>query len=87
MTYATVMASFCVEDFGARRTSSLSRYEMDHRAEAFRATTHFEHVPTGELARLSDEDSVRLLRPETTPSGRRFGREPHTWIPARGSSR
>jgi sugar/nucleoside kinase (ribokinase family) len=71
-TYGTIMASFCVEDFGARRTTGLTQYEIDHRVAAFRRMTHFEHVPTGETPRVSDEADVRLERPQATPSTRGF---------------
>ena len=72
VTYASVMASFCVEDFGARRTSALSRHEIDHRVEAFRRTTHFEHVPTGDEPLHADEGPARLERPQDTPSTRGY---------------
>lgn len=68
VSYGTVMASFCVEEFGARRTAALSRHEIDHRADAFRRMTHFEHVPTTETPLTAEERETRLERPQPTPS-------------------
>lgn len=68
ISYGTVMASFCVEAFGARRTASLSRHEIDHRADAFRRMTHFEHVSTSEAPLTTDDRDTRIERPDPTPS-------------------
>lgn len=68
VSYGTVMASFCVEEFGARRTAALSRREIDHRADAFRRMTHFEHVPTTETPLVAEERDTRMERPKPTPS-------------------
>lgn len=76
VTYGIVMSSFAVEDFGSRRTSALSRHEIDHRLEAFRRMTHFEHVPTGEMPRRGDEGDSHLERPAPTPSTRGYD-SPH----------
>jgi sugar/nucleoside kinase (ribokinase family) len=72
VTYGTVMASFCVEDFGAGRTAGLTRREIDHRVEDFRRTTHFEHVPQSETPLFTEERDGGLERPASTPSTRGF---------------
>jgi hypothetical protein len=38
--YGSVMASFCVEEFGPERLLTLSREEIDARFEQFRALSH-----------------------------------------------
>jgi sugar/nucleoside kinase (ribokinase family) len=76
VTYGTVMASFSVEDFGARRVAAITRYEIDHRADAFRRVTHFEHVPTAESPRQADDGEAGLERPHLTPSTRGYD-SPH----------
>ena len=70
VTYGIVMASFAVEDFGSRRSADLSRHEIDHRLEAFRRVTHFEHVPTGEAPLHGEEGEAHLEHPGLTPSTR-----------------
>jgi sugar/nucleoside kinase (ribokinase family) len=42
MVYGSVMASFAVEDFGLRRTSRLTRREIDSRFREFKSLTHFD---------------------------------------------
>jgi sugar/nucleoside kinase (ribokinase family) len=42
MAYGTVLASFCVEEFGTERVSALRREEVERRYQELRAMTHFE---------------------------------------------
>ncbi|HVE67318.1 MAG TPA: PfkB family carbohydrate kinase [Solirubrobacteraceae bacterium] len=70
VTHGIVMASFAVEDFGSRRTAALGQHEIDHRLDAFRRVTHFEHVPTGERPLHGEDSEPRLPHPGLTPSTR-----------------
>ena len=74
LTYGSVMASYCAEDFGSRRLAGISDHEVLHRADDFKEMTHFEHVPTHPRPTLLEERDVRLARPGDTPSTRRFAR-------------
>jgi sugar/nucleoside kinase (ribokinase family) len=73
LTYGSVMASYCAEDFGSRRLSRISDHEVLHRADDFKEMTHFEHVPTHPRPTLPEEREPHLERPAETPSTRRFG--------------
>jgi sugar/nucleoside kinase (ribokinase family) len=69
VTYGSVMASYCFEDFGTRRLRGLSEREIGYRFDDFRAMTHFEHVPTQPRAREPGaEGNGRLPHPGLTPS-------------------
>jgi sugar/nucleoside kinase (ribokinase family) len=46
MTYGSVLASFCVEEFGTERVSRLTREEIDRRFDDFRRITELEGVRT-----------------------------------------
>ena len=46
MTYGSVLASFCVEEFGTERVSRLTREEIDGRFDDFRRITELEAVRT-----------------------------------------
>jgi sugar/nucleoside kinase (ribokinase family) len=72
VTYGSVLASYCVEDFGARRIVGLSDHEVQYRAREFKHMTHFEHVPTETHPREggAGEGVQRLQRPDSTPSTR-----------------
>jgi sugar/nucleoside kinase (ribokinase family) len=59
VTYGSVVASFCVEEFGARRMLRLSEREIEHRVADFREMTHFEHVETKERRREQRRDPTR----------------------------
>lgn len=45
MTYGSVLASFCVEEFGTERVGRLTREEIDERFEEFRRMTELDTVP------------------------------------------
>ncbi len=70
VTYGSVMASFCVEDFGARRITRLTDHEVDYRSGDFKRMTHFEHVPTRPRPHEPHEEPEgrRLERPHATPT-------------------
>ena len=74
LTYGSVMASYCAEDFGSRRLAGISDHEILHRADDFKEMTHFEHVPTHPRPTLFEEREARFARPAETPSTRRFER-------------
>lgn len=59
MTYGSVVASFCVADFGARRVARLTEREIEHRVADFKEMTHFEHVQTNEKRREPGGDPRR----------------------------
>jgi sugar/nucleoside kinase (ribokinase family) len=73
LTYGSVMASYCAEDFGTRRLSGMSEHEVLHRADDFKEMTHFEHVPTAPRPTALEDQGPRFERPADTPSTRRFG--------------
>jgi len=74
LTYGSVMASYCAEDFGARRLSRVSEHEVIHRVDSFREMTHFEHVPTHPRpAHPEEQEAPALARPNGTPSTRPYG--------------
>jgi len=74
LTYGSVMASYCAEDFGSRRLRGISDHEVLHRADDFKEMTHFEHVPTAPRpASLEEAEGKRLAQPNDTPSIRRYG--------------
>ena len=74
VTYGSVMASYCAEDFGARRLRGISEHEVLHRADDFKEMTHFEHVPTRPRPMNGEEHrEPRLQQPEGTPSIRPYG--------------
>jgi sugar/nucleoside kinase (ribokinase family) len=85
VTYGSVMASYCAEDFGSRRLRGISEHEVLHRADDFKEMTHFEHVPTHPRpAGGEDPDEPRFAQPNGTPSirpygsmGRTAGTQPH----------
>ena len=79
LTYGSVMASYCAEDFGARRLKHITEYEVSHRVRDFRQMTHFEHVPTrpSPLTGL-DEPPAPLERPHATPTTEGYGPPPAT---------
>jgi hypothetical protein len=71
VTYGSVMASFCVEEFGARRLAGRSQHEIRYRLEEFVQMTHFEHVPTvPHPHELAPERPVTLERPAPTAGTR-----------------
>ncbi len=80
VTYGSVLASYCVEDFGARRIVGLTDHEVQYRAADFKNMTHFEHVPTRTRPREGGaQDGVpRLERPPSTPSTRGHEAPPRT---------
>lgn len=80
VTYGSVLASYCVEDFGARRIVALSDHEVQYRAADFKQMTHFEHVPTDTRPRDDgDGDGTRRIeRPHATPSTRGHDSPPAT---------
>ena len=45
MTYGSVLASFCVEEFGTERVSRLTREEIDERFAGFKRMTELDEVP------------------------------------------
>lgn len=73
LTYGSVMASYCAEDFGTRRLAGISDHEVLHRADDFKEMTHFEHVPTHPRPAALDDVRPRLERPADTPSTRGYG--------------
>jgi sugar/nucleoside kinase (ribokinase family) len=46
MTYGSVLASFCVEEFGTERVRRLTREDIDVRFAEFKRITDFDAVPT-----------------------------------------
>lgn len=74
VTYGSVMASYCAEDFGSRRLRGISEHEVLHRADDFKEMTHFEHVPTAPRPASGEEaHEPRLAQPNGTPSTRPYG--------------
>lgn len=74
LTYGSVMASYCAEDFGSRRLAGISEHEVIHRVDDFREMTHFEHVPTHPRpANGEDAEARRFDQPNGTPSIRPYG--------------
>jgi sugar/nucleoside kinase (ribokinase family) len=74
VTYGSVMASYCAEDFGARRLRGISEHEVLHRADDFKEMTHFEHVPTRPRPMTGEEArEPRFEQPNGTPSIRPYG--------------
>ena len=73
VTYGSVMASYCAEDFGARRLTGISEHEVLHRADDFKEMTHFEHVPTRPRPANGEEALPRFEQPQPTPSTRPYG--------------
>ena len=59
ITYGSVVASFCVEDFGARRIFSVTEREIDSRVADFKEMTHFEHVDAKQKRRHPGGDPRR----------------------------
>jgi sugar/nucleoside kinase (ribokinase family) len=81
ITYASVVASFCAEDFGARRLIRLSQREVDQRVADFRDMTHFEHVQTKEKRRQQRRDPTRQVRfdmPRATAGTQVYDEPDHT---------
>jgi sugar/nucleoside kinase (ribokinase family) len=80
VTYGSVLASYCVEDFGARRIVALSRHEVEYRAAEFKRMTHFEHVATAPRPHeeADGEGTGRLERPHDTPGTRGHDSPPPT---------
>jgi sugar/nucleoside kinase (ribokinase family) len=81
ITYAAVVASFCVEDFGARRILPLTEREVDARVADFRDMTHFEHVETKERRREERRDPTadqRFEMPKPTAGTRSYQAPQHT---------
>lgn len=85
VTYGSVMASYCVEDFGPRRLVGLSDQEVHYRAGDFKHMTHFEHVPTATRPRdgAPPDGGERLERPHDTPGTRK----PEAPAPTAGTPR
>lgn len=78
--YGSVVASFCVEDYGARRVANLSDRQVTYRVADFRRLVHFEHVDAREH-RLEAGGDPRRRRFEMPPptAGTQLWREPdHT---------
>lgn len=78
--YGAVVASFCVEDYGARRVANLSERQVTYRVADFRRLVHFEHVDAREH-RLEGGGDPRRKRFEMPPptAGTQTWREPeHT---------
>jgi hypothetical protein len=73
VTYGSVMASYCAEDYGSRRLQGISDHEVLHRADDFKEMTHFEHVPTRPRPAAGDDVEPRLARPNGTPTTRPYG--------------
>jgi sugar/nucleoside kinase (ribokinase family) len=73
VTYGSVMASYCAEDYGSRRLAGISEHEVLHRADDFKEMTHFEHVPTHPRPAGGEDDGKRLAQPKGTPSTRPYG--------------
>lgn len=79
LTYGSAMASYCAEDFGARRLAHITEYEVSHRVRDFRQMTHFEHVPTRPRPLDGpDERPEALERPHSTPTTDRHEPPPAT---------
>ncbi|MGH2956595.1 MAG: PfkB family carbohydrate kinase [Solirubrobacterales bacterium] len=81
VTYGSVVASFCVEEFGARRLARLSEREIEHRVADFREMTHFEHVETKERRREQRRDPTRQRTfeiPEPTAGTQTYAEPEHT---------
>ncbi|MDX6652191.1 MAG: hypothetical protein QOJ38_972 [Solirubrobacterales bacterium] len=74
ITYGSVVASFCVEDFGARRILEIGQREIDARVADFKEMTHFEQVETKEKRREpgGDPSDRRFARPKPTAGTARF---------------
>lgn len=69
VTYGSVMASYCAEDFGSRRLAGITEHEVLHRVEDFKRMTHFEHVPTSPRPLAAgDRGGAALERPHATPT-------------------
>ena len=62
VTYGAVVASFCVEDFGATRVAGLTERQVSYRVADFKRMVHFEHV----------DSKQRRLEPGGDPRRRRF---------------
>jgi sugar/nucleoside kinase (ribokinase family) len=81
VTYGSVVASFCVEEFGARRLATLNEREIEHRAANFKEMTHFEHVETKEKRREQRRDPTRQRQfemPERTAGTQTYDEPDHT---------
>jgi sugar/nucleoside kinase (ribokinase family) len=73
VTYGSVLASYCVEDFGPRRIAGISSHEVQYRAAEFKQMTHFEHVPTAPAPRDGGEEAPgRPERPHPTAGTPRY---------------
>jgi sugar/nucleoside kinase (ribokinase family) len=59
ITYGSVVASFCVEDFGSRRILELTERQIDSRVADFKEMTHFEQVGTKQKRREPGGDPRR----------------------------
>ena len=66
VTYGSVMASFCVEEFGPRRVLRMTQGEIDHRFAEYKEFTHFEHVRTKDRPLHPDESHGGIPMPHKT---------------------
>jgi sugar/nucleoside kinase (ribokinase family) len=81
ITYGSVVASFSVEDFGARRIVRVTEREIDARVADFKEMTHFEHVETKQKRREQRRDptaDTHLPMPHSTAGTPSYDAPQHT---------